>query len=224
MHPSGEMGHRTVAYVVLGVSTALELFSLNAALVEFRHIKAGRSLKQTIDEARDAIVIIVLFEDLAALVGLLAALGGLLLSQLTGNGVWDGVGSIVVGATLFAVAYFLARKTKHLLIGQAVPLAERQRIVELVEQSPGVAKLLHLRTMHLGPDEVLVGMKIIVDDALAVSDAAQFIDLIEARLRAELPILKRIYVEVGSKDDPKAKMTEATAALGAPEETGIEAL
>lgn len=219
LHPSGEMGHRTAAYVVLGVSTALELFSLNAAVAEFRHIKAGRSLKRTIDETRDAVVIIVLFEDLAALVGLMAALGGLLLSQLTGNGVWDGVGSIVVGVTLFAVAYFLARKTKHLLIGQAVPLAQRQRILELVEQSPGVVKLLHLRTMHLGPDEVLVGMKIIVDDTLAVGDAAQFVDLIEARLRAELPILKRIYVEIGSVDDPKAKMaepSETVAALAAP--------
>jgi cation diffusion facilitator family transporter len=209
MYPGGEMGHRTVAYVVLGVSAALELFSLNAAVAEFRHIKAGRSLKRTIDEARDAVVIIVLFEDLAALVGLMAALGGLLLSQLTGSGVWDGIGSIVVGATLFTVAYFLAHKTKHLLIGQSVPLAQRQRIVEIVEQSPGVLKLLHLRTMHLGPDEVLVGMKIVVDDALGAGDAAQFIDVIEARLRAELPILKRIYVEIGAVDDPRAKLTSA---------------
>ena len=72
-------------------------------------------------------------------------------------------------------------------------------------------KLLHLRTMHLGPDEVLVGLKIICDDALAVGDAAQFIDLIEARLRAELPTLKRIYVELGTRDAPKATATEAAA-------------
>src|SRR6185436_3713079 len=186
LHPGGEMGHRTIAYIVLGVSIALELFSLNAAVTEFRHIKAGRSLRRTIDEARDAVVIVVLFEDLAALVGLMAALAGLLLTQLTGDDVWDGIGSIVVGATLFAVAYFLARKTKHLLIGQSVPLPQRRRIVEIVEQSPGVQRLLHLRTMHLGPDEVLVGMKIVVDDALAAGDVAQFIDVIEARLRAEL--------------------------------------
>jgi cation diffusion facilitator family transporter len=210
LHPGSDMGHRAVAYIVLGVSIALELFSLNAAVSEFRHIKAGRSLRRTIDEARDAVVIVVLFEDLAALVGLTAALGGLLLTQLTGNAVWDGIGSIVVGFTLFAVAYFLARKTKHLLIGQAVPVAQRRRIVEIVEQSPGVQRLLHLRTMHLGPDEVLVGMKIVVDDALAAGDVAQFIDVIEARLRAELPILKRIYVEIGSPNDPRAKMTSTS--------------
>jgi cation diffusion facilitator family transporter len=207
LHPHGEMGSATVAYVVLGVSIGLELFSLNAAVQEFRHIKAGRSLRQTIAEARDAVIIVVLFEDLAALVGLLAALGGVLLSHLTGDGVWDGVGSIVVGVTLFGVAYFLARKTKQLLIGQSVAPAHRTRMIEIVEQSPGVKKLVHLRTMHLGPEEVLVGMKIVVDDRLPASDLTQFIDVIEVRLRAELPILKRIYIEIGVPEDPEAKMT-----------------
>ncbi|CAN5923717.1 cation diffusion facilitator family transporter [soil metagenome] len=202
MHPGGEIGSRTVAYIVLGVSIALELFSLNAAATEFRHIKAGRSLRQTIDEARDAVVIIVLFEDVAALVGLLAALGGLLMSQLTGDGVWDGIGSIIVGVTLFGVAFFLARKTKNLLIGQSVPPAQRERMLAITRQSPGVKDVLHLRTMHLGPEEVLVGMKIVVDDGMRANDASQFIDVIEARLRAEIPILKRIYIEIGAPDAP----------------------
>jgi len=114
---------------VLGVSIALELFSLNAAVGEFRHVKAGRSLRRTIDEARDAVVIVVLFEDVAALVGLFAALAGLSLTQLTENAVWDGIGSIIVGITLFGVAYFLARKTKELLIGQSVTQAQRSRII-----------------------------------------------------------------------------------------------
>ncbi len=206
-HPGGEMGSRTVAYVVLGVSIALELVSLHAAVTEFRHIKAGRTLRQTIDEARDAIVIVVLFEDLAALIGLFAALGGVLLSQLTGNGVWDGIGSIVVGVTLFGVAVFLARKTKQLLIGLSVAPAERARMVAIVEASPGVKQLVHMRTMHLGPEEVLVGMKVIVSDATAARDATQIIDAIEAQLRAEMPILKRIYVEIGVPEDPRVRMT-----------------
>jgi len=206
LHPGGHMGSRTVAYVVLSVSIALELYSLKAASDEFRHIKAGRSLKQTIDEARDAVVIVVLFEDIAAIVGLLAALAGLLLTQVTGNGVWDGVGSIIVGATLFAVAFFLARKTKHLLIGQSVAPAQRARMIEIVEESPGVKQLIHLRTMHLGPEEVLVGMKIVFDAAAATGDATKYIDVIEARLRAEMPILKRIYVEIGAPEDPRATL------------------
>lgn len=207
LHPSGEMGSRTMAYIVLGVSIGLELFSLNAAVAEFRHIKAGRSLRQTIDEARDAVVIVVLFEDVAALVGLVAAFGGLLLTQLTGNQVWDGVGSIVVGVTLFGVAYFLARKTKGLLIGQSVTASQRERMLAITGATPGVHRVVHLRTMHLGPEEVLVGMKIIVDDDATVRDTSALIDTIEARLRAELPILKRIYVELGTGDDPRPAVT-----------------
>jgi cation diffusion facilitator family transporter len=207
LHHGGHMGSRTVAYIVLGVSIALELFSLNAALAEFRHIKAGRSLRQTIDEARDAVIIVVLFEDVAALVGLFAALGGLLLSQLTGDLVWDGIGSIIVGITLFGVAYFLARKTKELLIGQSVTQAQRARIIEITQTSPGIRKLVHMRTMHLGPEEVLVGMKIVVDDDTKAKDASQFIDVLEARLRAEIPILKRIYVELGQSADKSEPMS-----------------
>ncbi|HVV87431.1 MAG TPA: cation diffusion facilitator family transporter [Kofleriaceae bacterium] len=202
LHPSGQIGDRAVAYAVLGVSIALELFSLSAAVGEFRHVKAGRTLRQTIDEARDAVIIIVLFEDVAALIGLSAALGGLLLTQVTGNQVWDGVGSIVVGATLFAVAYFVARKTKELLIGQSVTAAQRARMIELIQTTPGVQRIVHLRTMHLGPEEVLVGMKIVVDDEAKVKDTTQLVDVVEARLRAELPFLKRIYVELGAPEDP----------------------
>jgi len=202
LHPGGEMGSRTIAYTVLLVSIGLELFSLHAAVVEFRHIKAGRSLKQTIDEARDAVVIVVLFEDIAALVGLLAALGGIFVAQVTGNPIWDGVGSIVVGVTLFGVAFFLARKTKQLLIGQSVPLAQRRRIIELAGQSPGVQEVVHLRTMHLGPEEVLVGMKVILTDAeMPAKDVTKIVDALEVRLRAELPILRRIYIEIGAGDD-----------------------
>lgn len=81
MYPHGERGSATVAYAVLGVSILLELYSLHAAVTEFRHIKAGRSLRQTIDDARDAVIIVVLFEDIAALVGLLSALGGVALTE-----------------------------------------------------------------------------------------------------------------------------------------------
>ncbi len=204
LHPGGQLGNRTVAYVVLGVSIALELFSLSAAVAEFRHIKAGRSLRQTIDDARDAVVIVVLFEDVAALVGLGAALGGLLMTQWTGDGVWDGVGSIIVGITLFGVAAFLARKTKHLLIGQSITPAQRARLIELVRATPGVDRLVHLRTMHLGPEEVLVGMKVAVPLGTPAEQVATLVDGLEARLRAELPILKRIYVELAAPDDVRA--------------------
>jgi divalent metal cation (Fe/Co/Zn/Cd) transporter len=158
----------------------------------------------------------VLFEDIAALVGLFAALGALLMSQVTGNGTWDGIGSIIVGVTLFGVAFFLARKTKQLLIGTSVTPAQRTRMVEIVEQSPGVKALVHMRSLHLGPEEVLVGMKVVVDDNVTARDVTQFIDLIEARLRAELPILKRIYIEIGGPEDPRVRMSGAVAVPDSP--------
>jgi divalent metal cation (Fe/Co/Zn/Cd) transporter len=203
LHPGGAMGSRTVAYVVLGVSIGLELFSLNAALAEFRHIKAGRSLRQTISDARDAVVIVVLFEDVAALIGLMSALFGLVMTQLTGNGVWDGIGSIVVGVTLFGVAFFLARKTKELLIGQSVTPVQRTRMIEIIEETPNVQSVVHMRTTHLGPEEVLVGMKISLDVSMTTGEAITLVDVIEERLRAEIPILKRIYIEIGAPADPK---------------------
>ena len=127
-----------------------------------------------------------------------------MLTQLTGNAVWDGIGSIVVGVTLFAVAYFLARKTKHLLIGQSVAPAQRRRMIEIVEQSPGVAQLLHLRTMHLGPDSLLVAAKIDYDHSLSVEDLAAAIDRTEADLRGAVPLDAVIYIE----PDIRRKRTE----------------
>jgi len=85
-------------------------------------------------------------------------------------------------------------------------------MVEIVDQSPGVQQLVHMRTMHLGPEEVLVGMKIVVDDATRAGDASKFVDVLEARLRAEMPILRRIYVEIGAPEDPRAELTAATPA------------
>ena len=92
-----------------------------------------------------------------------------------------------------------------LLTGTAVVAQDAPQL------SPGVKRLAHLRTMHLGPEEVLVGMKVIVDDDARVRDSAQIVDLLEARLRAELPILRRIYVEIGTEEDPRVRMSGAGA-------------
>jgi len=89
---------------------------------------------------------------------------------------WDGVGSIVVGVTLFGVAYFLARKTKQLLIGQSVAPAQRMRMLERLQTIPGIREVVHLRTTHLGPEEVLVGLTIVVDDAMPAGELTGFID------------------------------------------------
>jgi cation diffusion facilitator family transporter len=198
-----ELGSALSAYIVLGVSILLELFSLQAAVKEFRHIRAGRPVLVTVDQLRDGAVLVVLLEDLAALVGLVVAFLGIWLTHVLGDVLWDGLASILVGVVLGSVAFLVAQKTKHLLIGQSVPVPERRRIVELVRAAPGVRRLIHLRTMHLGPDEVVCAMKVAFDDEVRACDAARLIDDIETKLRAEIPKLRRIYVEVGTVERPR---------------------
>jgi cation diffusion facilitator family transporter len=207
-----ELGNALPAYVVLGVSILLELYSLQGAVSEFKHLRGNKTVSDALDQLRDAAVLVVLFEDLAALTGLVVALIGIGLSHLLHDVLWDGVASIVVGAVLATVAYLIASKTKHLLIGESVPLPVRRRIVELTSSAPGVRRMIHLRTMHLGPDDVVCAMKVAFDDNLPSAEAAGLIDGIEARLRAELPQLRRIYVEVGTVvPRPKAQSVSQSA-------------
>jgi cation diffusion facilitator family transporter len=194
----GKIGNAIYAYIVLGVSIGLESFSMHAAWVEFNHFRAGRPLLRALAETRDAALVVVLFEDAAALTGLFLALFGVLLSQLTGNTVWDGVASIAVGVVLGMVATFVALKSASLLVGESVTAVERERIIEITKSSPGVRKLIHLRTMHLGPNDVICAMKIAFDDDTPAVKLAEYIDTLEERLRAAVPHLTRIYVEIGT--------------------------
>src|SRR5262249_62044388 len=121
---------------------------------------------------------------------------------LTGDVLWDGLMSIAVGVVLAGVAAYLALKTKHLLIGEALTPQDRDRITELTRGAPGVRKLIHLRTLHLGPEDVIVAMKVAFDDSATTTEIAEYVDGIEERLRTALPHLKRIYIETGTIAEP----------------------
>lgn len=185
------------AFVVLGGSIVLELFSFVVALREFRKDAAGRTLAQAVAEARDPTVITVLFEDTAALTGLVIALLGVTLTTLTGDALWDGLASVLVGLVLVVVAVFLGRVTKSLLIGRSVPPAERARIEAIARAARDVVKVIHIRTVHFGPDQVMCGLKLTFSPSLDMGTLEQRINELEAQLRAELPHLRRIYVEPG---------------------------
>lgn len=195
--PDVALGDPRWAYVVLGVSLLLESYSLTVAMREFRHIRAGRGVRRTLDEARDPTVLTVLFEDIAALVGLLFALAGIMLTRITGDVMWDGLASILVGAALGSVAWMLARDAKSLLIGEGVTPEEDARIRQIVTAQPDVLELVHLRTMHLGPEEVIMAVKVRFRGDLTVRALEDRINEMEAQLRKELPKLRRIYVEPG---------------------------
>jgi divalent metal cation (Fe/Co/Zn/Cd) transporter len=193
------------AIIVLGVSLVLESWSLRAAVQEFLHMTAGKGLKKTLEDARDPTVLTVLFEDLAALFGLAVALIGIVASHLTGNPLWDALASIVVGMALLVVAIFLGRDSMSLLIGEAVPKEEHEQIIALAEQQPGVLAVIHLRTIHIAPQEVLAAIKIRFARELTMDALESKINDLEAALRAKYPHLRRIYVEPGFDEEKLRK-------------------
>jgi cation diffusion facilitator family transporter len=195
--PGEALGDARWAYTVLLVSIVLESYSLSVAMRELRHIRAGRGLRRTLAEARDPTVLTVLFEDLAALFGLAVALAGITLARVTGELAWDGAASIVVGLALGGVAFVLGRDTQSLLIGKAVNPVDDRKIREIVKAHPDVLDLVHLRTMHMGPEEVIAAIKVRFVETLDVRTLEHRINEIEAALRAAVPRLRRIYVEPG---------------------------
>ncbi len=185
------------AIAVLGVSTVLELWSLRAAVAEFRHITRGRGLIKTIQDARDPTVITVLFEDTAAIFGLVIALVGILMAHYLHQPIWDALASVFVGVSLGVVAIFLGRESMSLLVGEAVPQEEHQRLVEVTAAFPGVLEVIHIRTMHIAPQEVLGAFKLRFARDLSMDQLELKINDLESRLRSEFPHLRRIYIEPG---------------------------
>ena len=201
--PENAMRDPFWAYVVLGASFALELISLRAAWREFKAMAGEKGIRKTIEESRDPMVITVLFEDLAALFGLGVALLGVWLASYTGNVVYDGAASIVVGMALIGVSWLLARQSRSLLLGRSVTQHESDKIVEIVKGFPYVVHLVHYRTMHLGPGEAILALKIHFSNDLDVRTLELKINEIEAALRHALPVLRRIYVEPGFDERQK---------------------
>ncbi len=209
----GPLGSPTSAYAVLGASMLLEGYSFSVAMREFKHLRHGRGIRATLHEARDPTVLTVLFEDLAALFGLVVALAGIVLAQLTGHQAWDGAASVVVGVALAAVAFVLARDAKSLLIGRSVPEGERERIAEIARAARDVVGVVHIRTVHLGPRDVMAALKLTFNPALDTRTLEARINELEASLRAALPHLRRIYVEPGF--DERAARPQSSSRDGA---------
>jgi divalent metal cation (Fe/Co/Zn/Cd) transporter len=152
-------------------------------------------------------------EDFAALLGLVLALFGVALTLLTGDGTWDGIGTVCIGVLLVAVAVFLAVETKSLLIGEAATPEDVAGVERAIESTPGVESVIHMRTLHLGPEELLVAAKIEVPADASAADIAEAIDRAEAAIRAAVPIARVIYLEPDLRRPGTAP--DATAAVAA---------
>jgi cation diffusion facilitator family transporter len=183
-----------VAIVVLIVAIVLEGLSLRTAVRESGAHKGGDSWIAFIRHAKSPELPVVLLEDTAALLGLAFAFAGVLLTITTHQPVWDGVATIAIGTLLVSVAVVLVVETKSLLLGESAAPAQ-VRAIEQALVGGGVRRVIHLRTMHLGPEELLVGAKISLAPATTLSDVAEEIDAAEERVRAAVPTARVIYLE-----------------------------
>jgi len=183
-----------IAIGVLVVALGLESFSLRTAVHESRGLKGDESWVAFIRHAKIPELPVVLLEDVAALIGLAFALVGISLTIITDNSVWDGVGTVAIGALLIMVAIVLVIETKSLLLGEAASPADVAAIAEQLVGG-GIERVIHLRTMHLGPEEVLVAAKVAMPAGASLRDVAAAIDAAEVRVRAAVPSARVIYLE-----------------------------
>ncbi len=204
-HPH-EIDHLWVAVGILVFGLVLEGYSLRTAVKEANHTKSKDvSWWSFIRNSKQPELPVVLLEDTGAEIGLLLALFGVSMAKYTDDGRWDAVGSIAIGILLIVIAIVLIIEMKGLLIGESASPENREKIVSAIEGSPYVDHLIHMRTEHIGPDEILVAAKIEYDSTLTFNKLSQTIDVTEANIRAVVPTARIIFIEPDLKrldDDP----------------------
>jgi len=190
-----EIQNASWAMGVLVVAIVLEVFSFRTAIVESNRLRGNQSWARFVRHARAPELPVVLLEDLGALVGLILALLGVGLAVLTGNGLWDGIGTVSIGVLLVVIAVVLAVETKSLLLGESATSDDVARIKTALTAQPAVERIISMKTMHLGPEELLVAAKIAVRHDNTASQVATAINVAEQGIRAAVPIARVIYLE-----------------------------
>jgi cation diffusion facilitator family transporter len=198
------------ALVVLGVSILLEAGSFFVAVREFNRMRGKRSFAHALFSSKDPTIPVVLLEDAGAVAGLVVALVAVVVAWATGSPVADGIGSIVIGVLLCTIGLLLAGDTKSLLIGESATPELEQRVLEHVESTPGVEAVTQLLTMHLGPDSILLALKVRFRPGLSVGELEGAINALEARVRTAVPEMTRIFVEPDSAYDETKDPERAT--------------
>lgn len=194
-HPH-ETSSFTLAFSILGLAIVLETLSLRTAMKEANKLKPAKlSWFTYIKTTKQPELPVVLLEDFGAEGGLFLALGGLLMARFTGDPRWDAAGSIAIGLLLVVIAIILASEMKHLLIGESVDPELQREFKMQIELDSRINEVIHMETLHIGPDDVLVAAKIDVDAHLSVLDLAKVIDEAEVRMRSITPFNVIIHIE-----------------------------
>jgi cation diffusion facilitator family transporter len=193
-------------FLVLALSFFFDGYSWRIAFRELRVTIKRRGVFRALRESKAPAIFIIFLEDSAAIFGLSIALGGILLTFLTGHPVFDGAASIIIGIILALVALVLFYETKSLLIGEGVSEADLKKIKAAIATVPEVKELMNVLTMHLGPEDILVNLDINFANGLSTDQVEEAIDKVEHAIRKELPAVKKIFVEAESlKQIPKGK-------------------
>lgn len=198
--------------VVLVVAIGLESFSLRTAVIESNHVRGKENWINFIRHAKQPELPVVLLEDIAALMGLVFALAGVGLTILTGEPIWDGIGTVAIGVLLVTVAVILGIETKSLLVGEGANRGDTDKIRAAFNASKRVEALIHMKTLYLGPDELLVAAKVAFPKTTKVADVARAINEVEAEIREAVPVARVIYIEPDIYQ-PDAKGEPSTDAI-----------
>ncbi len=188
-------GPRLFGYVVLGLSFVFEGYSCSVAFSEFQKTRNGRSIREALVGGKDPTIPIVLAEDTAALVGLAIALLAIALSDATGWHGFDAIGSTLIGLLLGTIAFFLAKRTHSLLLGEAITRSERDAIEALAPEVEGVRRVTQLLSMHLGPKDAVLALKVELARDLDTAGVERVIDRLEERIRERFPHMRYVFVE-----------------------------
>lgn len=197
---------------VLVIAICLEAFSLRTAIRESRPLKGDATWFQFIKRSKAPELPVVLLEDAAALTGLVFALFGVGLTVLTGDGVYDGIATILIGVLLIAVALIVGIEVKSLLVGEGASEEDVAKIEAALLDSKDVGRIIHMKTLYLGPDEFMVGAKIDVDATKTMGEVSVIVNLAERRIRDAVPAAKVIYIEPDIYLDPNAD-TPSTSSI-----------
>lgn len=200
MHPSQTIDHVYINVIILLIAIALEGYSSYVATKEFRKTKGRYSVMQYMRRSKDQVLVTVLFEDYAALVGLIIAALGIGMYMVTGMVIFDSIATILIGALLVFIAVFLYREASSLLIGEAANPEDQEKIRNAITQNPNVSRLTELLTMHLSANQILVTAHVKFKDGLTLVEVEDIIDDIEDVIIAEVPEVFKIFIEAHQKE------------------------
>lgn len=200
-----------IALGILGFAIIVEAWSFQTAIKEATPLKGDLSWWQFIRRSRTPELPVVLLEDFGAQAGLIIAFAAIGISQIFDAPIWDGIGTLCIGILLGIIAIILVIEMRSLLIGEGARPRDMVKIDRAIKTAPHVDHLIHLRTQHLGPEELLVGAKVAFDPSLTVSELAAAVDGVEAAIRAEVPYARPVYIEPDLlREESSMKAPEAT--------------